>query len=536
MKQFISQIQTKLFGVISVLVLIVTSIVAWAISYRNELIFAYNDAMSHLNIARLVIDNQEPGLAQLGSVWLPVNHVLPIIFVWNDWAWRTGLAASVFSMGAYVASAIAIYKTIMLLTKNKLAGVIGTLAFATNLNILYLQATPLTEPIYVCLFALSVYVFTKWLFDHNNGKYLLLLGALGFLQVLTRYDGWFVVAIEGLLILVNELFAGKENRKNILGKLFLYGLPVGFGMVLWFLWNAVIFTDPLFFALGEYSSHGQSSVIAENAGLLSKGDIWHATRAYIYTMIHNIGEWILGFALLGIFSFFVFLKKSLSFGKKLVFLALLVSPILFNIISMFFGFSTVQIPELYGDPITNPQAQWFNVRFGIVALPFAAILIGMFANWKRLAAVLGFAVIVLQGMLLWNEGIITLIDGQRGVSAFRHGGASNVLHMLVKEDDTVLMSMAYFNPVAYKSNIQLNQIIHEGVSKEWGDSLTEPQLHVDYIVMGENVNKADPVRQALFDTGALQDNYTRVYIDKEVSIYRRTPEENMTYSTESSEL
>jgi hypothetical protein len=46
-------------------------------SKSNQTLF-YNDSISHLNMARLVIDNLKPGLAQIGSVWLPLDHLLKL--------------------------------------------------------------------------------------------------------------------------------------------------------------------------------------------------------------------------------------------------------------------------------------------------------------------------------------------------------------------------------------------------------------------------------------------------------------------------
>jgi hypothetical protein len=140
------------FGYPLIIIAVMMSIIAWYISYATNLSLTYNDSMSHLNIARLVVDNQEPGISQIGSVWLPLNHILPVVFVWNDWAWRTGLAASIFSMLAYVLSLIAIYQTVFILSKKRIAAFIGAFAFGVNLNMLYLQSTPLTEPLYVALF------------------------------------------------------------------------------------------------------------------------------------------------------------------------------------------------------------------------------------------------------------------------------------------------------------------------------------------------------------------------------------------------
>jgi hypothetical protein len=40
---------------------------------------AYNDARSHLDIGRRVVEGLKPGLAQLGSVWLPILGYCPCL-------------------------------------------------------------------------------------------------------------------------------------------------------------------------------------------------------------------------------------------------------------------------------------------------------------------------------------------------------------------------------------------------------------------------------------------------------------------------
>jgi hypothetical protein len=74
------------------------SLAAWAVFFRLGLTTDYNDAMSHLDVARLVVDNLQPGVSQLGSVWLPMSHILSLPFIWNDYLWHTGLAGSVISV------------------------------------------------------------------------------------------------------------------------------------------------------------------------------------------------------------------------------------------------------------------------------------------------------------------------------------------------------------------------------------------------------------------------------------------------------
>src|ERR1700704_3034268 len=78
--------------------------------YHQGAILLYGDAVAHINIARRVFDSRTPGLLQLGTVWLPLPHLLDIPFIVNDRMWQTGLGASIPSMLAYVAGALGIYR------------------------------------------------------------------------------------------------------------------------------------------------------------------------------------------------------------------------------------------------------------------------------------------------------------------------------------------------------------------------------------------------------------------------------------------
>lgn len=499
---------------------ILASIVSWYISYANNLHLTYNDSMSHLNIARLVIDNQEPGFSQIGSVWLPLNHILPIIFVWNDTLWRTGLAASLFSMASYVIAVVAVYKTVVHLTKNRIAAVIGALALGVNINMLYLQTTPLTEPLYVALFALTVYFFAKYL-TTNNTKYLPMLGFIGFLQVTTRYDGWFVTGIMGLIIIANEFILKRKHHHESLGKLLLFALPVGLGMGMWLLWNALIFGDPFYFALGEYSARAQQNTIEQSADLITKGDVITSTLAYYYAMRDNVGIFILILALVGAAVFVTQKVSRLTDIRKGLFIALLASPIVFNVIALFLGFSIINIPDLNWNPSGAPEGYWFNVRYGILALPFAAVLIGLFASWKRLAAIIAIEVLILQMYVFSVIGAITITDGTIGSSAFRNTNAAHALATQVKQGEVVMMSMSNFNPVAFESGLPLRQFVHEGVSRKWHKALQDPAAYASYVVMSSK-NDGEMVRRSLLLENKEQflKRYELVYEDNEAAIYR----------------
>jgi len=516
----ITALKERNYGYPLIIVAMMMSVISWYIVYATNLSLVYNDAMSHLNIARLVVDNQEPGISQIGSVWLPLNHILPVLFVWNDWAWRTGLAASIFSMLAYVLSLIAIYQTVFILSKKKSAALIGALAFGVNLNMLYLQATPLTEPLYVALFSLSVLFFTKYI-TSDNTKLLPILGLLGFLQVVSRYDGWFVVGILGILLFCYEAVIKRKSLGETLGKLILYGLPVGLGVGIWFLWNALIFGNPLFFVFGPYSAHAQQQTIEGATKLITKGEIGTSIAAYAYAIRDNVGIYASLLSLAGAGVFLFLRKTSLSMGIKILVLALLLSPIIFNVLALFLGFSILNMPELNWNPSGSPEGFWFNVRYGILALPFAAVLIGLFAGWRKLAVLIAIEVILLQSFAFTRTGVITVTDGTIGSSAFRNERTSHALTAYVKPTDTVLVSLSAFNPVVFRSEIPLRQFIHEGVSKKWDKALTRPHTYATIIVMSRN-NDGELVRNAMLvkQNKIFLQLYEQVYGDDEAVIYR----------------
>ena len=286
---------------------VIASFTAWYFSYRAGLVTTYNDAMSHLNIARFIIDSKQTGLTQLGSVWLPLNHILDLTLIWNNWAWHSGFAGSFFSMLAYIFSAIGIYAIVKELTDNIWASIVGGLAFALNPNILYLQTTPLTEPLYLVLVISSILYLIKF-FKTDDLRYLLFAGILGFLQVLARYDGWFVVFIEGLVVLYHQRFIAKHHFQEAIAKILLFATPIIFAVVLWLAWNALIFGSPLYFILGPYSAHAQQATIQESGSLITKGNILMSLLAYWYSISANLGTYLAVLSLVGAI-IFLFLKN-----------------------------------------------------------------------------------------------------------------------------------------------------------------------------------------------------------------------------------
>ena len=518
--------------------LVIISVVTWWFSYHAGLATTYNDAMSHLDIARLVIDSKQTGLTQLGSVWLPLDHILDLTLIWNNWAWHSGFAGSFFSMLAYVFSAIGIYEIVMELTDNIWASIVGGLAFALNPNILYLQTTPLTEPLYLVLVIASILYIIKF-FKTDNLRFLLLAGIFGFLQVLARYDGWFVVFIEGLVLLYHQRFIAKHHFQETIAKILLFATPIIFAVVLWLTWNTLIFGSPLYFILGPYSAHAQQATIQKSASLITKGNVLISLLAYWYSISANIGAYLAVLSLMGA-TLFLFLKnKTADLKVKMLVFILLLSPIIFNVLALYLGFSILNLPALHWNPSQDPSGQWFNVRYGIMALPFVAVFVGLLSNFlkKKVFIVLVAILVIAQSFLVYHQGLITVADGTIGSSSFVNNDIAQVLAKNVQPGQNVLMSISSFNAVSFKSDLPLNDFIYEGVSSEWPEALVRPENYATWIVMA-NGNVGDPVYTALRTEGS--DNFLKVYklfyAGAHADIYElRTPDETFV-STNGSNL
>ncbi len=492
------------------------SLVAWYYSYSNDLVLVYNDAMSHLNMARLVFDNQKPGLAQIGSVWLPFGHITKLALIWNNWAWHSGFAGSIVSMISYVATVTGIFGITRALTAKRSAAIVAGITAALNLNMLYLQSTPLTEPLFVALFTGSAYFLIKYL-KSSDLRYLLPLALLTALQIATRYDGWFVMGITGLILLVHEMKGRGLPFVKAISQTALYATPVLFACLLWFGWNAIIFGDPLYFATGEFSAKAQQDVIESQAGLATKGNMLVSSQTYGYDIAENIGWFVLCTSLFG-WLLFLNPRNQKHILLRLGALLFLGSVAIFNVLSLYLGFSTINIPQMNWDPHFGELL--FNVRYGVLVLPFAAVGMGFLAAKRRVFVPIAILVIVAQAGLMAAEKPIVLRDGQSGSSAFIQQKISDELRENVDSDDEVLISMYNYKPVTFASKLPLRQFIHEGVDYRWDDALRNPQNHAEWVVMGNT--DADPVYRDLVERGEnnFKKYYQLVYKDQHNLLYR----------------
>jgi hypothetical protein len=153
------------------------------------LTLTHYDARAHLVVARRIFDSITPGWQQIGAVWLPLPHLLNALPVQVDFFYRTGFSAIAISIASLALATGAVGWIVKTLTESSAAAVAGAAVFALNPNILYLQSTPMTEPLLMALTLASVALLVAWC----DGEEAVSTGTVGVafaLACMTRYEAW----------------------------------------------------------------------------------------------------------------------------------------------------------------------------------------------------------------------------------------------------------------------------------------------------------------------------------------------------------
>jgi len=480
---------------------LIASVVATYYYFRHGDILAYNDARSHIDIARRVIDSKTPGIVQVGTVWLPLPPLLTLPFVANYTLWHNGLAGSIVSMISYVVATVFIFKISRLLTANVYAGLLGALIFMLNPNIIYMQSTPMTELCLIATMLFGSYFFIKWLYRRRMLD--LVVSAFGiFLSTLVRYEGWFVLLTCTVIILCDGLIFTKE-RAATEGRAILFVTLGSLGIFIWVLWNLAIWGNPLYFLNGNVSALAQQNQLAALGELPTKHNLLLSISTTLKMVYLNIGALM---AIAGTISLLVVALKKFRDRKIMFALAVLLAPIVLDLITLFAGVTVVN----------TSWSQMFNIRYGVMALPFVAVVVAVavaaikLPKWAKVG--LG-ACIVAVGLTAIT---VTLYDPIHGIYG---SGLSPQTRQLMSafladyKGGSILASTYAFDPAMQMMGIPLKNYISEGNYHIWQNALVRPQDAAQYVLMakgGSDVTANDLVYKDYLARKSLFDKYYRV--------------------------
>ena len=187
----------------------ILSIASFIYFFSQGMTNHYGDGVAHVNIARKVVDSPDDSLwqryIQIGTPWLPLQTVLMLPLVANDFLWRTGVAGSIVSMILFVVAAVALYLLAKILYRdederlNEILPLISVAIFLLNPSALYMQSTPMTESVFMGALALAIYLLQRWA-TYQTMKRLIVAAFAMTTATLARYEAWPVAALSVLIV------------------------------------------------------------------------------------------------------------------------------------------------------------------------------------------------------------------------------------------------------------------------------------------------------------------------------------------------
>ena len=515
------------------------SVFSFLFFYRNGDVLLYGDAIAHMNIARRVFDSKTPGLLQLGTVWLPLPHLLMIPSLLSNEMWQRGVGGSLPSMAAYMFGVIGIFRLVRgALSRTaqpdapaRIAAWIAAIVYAANPNLIYMQATAMGESLYLTLFIWAVAYFGESV--RGDAKALTKCALCLAAACLTRYDGWFLAAaMAGVALLAsfprgNVTLKSSELRSSEL-RPSTFRIPrtaakfiliAASAPLLWLAYNGIVYRNPLEFANGPYSARAieRKTQSTGYQGHPGSGNLLLAERYFVKSAEANLAgdEWLgrawillalagaVAAALAGRYP----LNKVSAVPAVWPLLFLLV-PLPFYALSVAYGGVPIFIPAWW--PFTH-----YNVRYGLQLLPAFAAALAILADrilrydrWRhrtRLAALLAlFAFVAASYATIWRAGPISLEEAKANMGS-RHQLEAQLATWLEKlpPDSTLLMYLGDHVGALQLAGIPLNHVINEGNHRTWKQptdpdglwehALADPAHYTDYAIAFEG----DDVWQAL---------------------------------------
>lgn len=482
--------------------------------YIHDLVLIYSDAVTHLNIARRILDSRTPGIAQFGTVWLPVPHLLMQPFIYSDFLWQSGLAGSFVGYACFTVTAASLFQLVRLITDSKISPWVGLAVFLLNPNALYIHTTALTEPILLASMSCSAYYLYKWS-DRFTYQHIIMAGLLAMVAVGSRYDGWAFALASAALILCAS-YCATQDPQRAEGSTLAYLVLPAYAMMMWFFYNWLIFGDPLEFSRGEYSAAFQQEMLAKAGQLLTKDNWLLSTITYSWAVLDNLGGVTTSLAVAGLLSHLA----AIRFRPQAIVLYALLSAYPFNILSLWMG--QTAIGTLHSAP-----PGLFNIRYGIMMLPGAVVFLSYLADriirqLQSKPASLTIPILLFVQTLCWLPGwptsVITIADGLGGASA--RAGRLQAADFLRQRYEGGGILIDDTNPqFIFEAGIHMNEYIGTFTYDLWPRALHNPAEHVEWVVLNPG-SEGDRVTNGI-NMSELKARFRVEFKDGGLELYRR---------------
>ncbi len=475
---------------------------------RIDLTLSHYDARGHLVVARRIVDSITPGWQQIGAVWLPLPHLVNAIPVQADALYRTGASGVAISVGAFAVATAAIAWVVLSITGSSLAAIAGAAVFALNPNVLYLQATPMTEPLLLGLLTAAIAMSMAWTRNvghhfggghaHVNHRFngaTHAVGAALALACLTRYEAW-PVTLSALALCAYALVRAGARWPAALAQVGVVALYPA-AVILGFLVFSRIVVGEWFVSSGFFVPDNP----VQGRPLAAAVAIWwgtHELSGYALLVVATFGLAVLAQRALRPPTAWTAIPAALVAAAALPWLAF-----------------------LEGHP--------FRIRYMVPLIAAEAIGAGVAAGFSvraRVAAPVAVAALALFELRPFDANAPMLLEAQwdRPHAA----GRQQVTSCLAAEyrGDTVMASMGSLGHYMQElggAGFRLRDFLHEGNGDIWLAALRYPRPFVGWILIEEAAEGGDMLAKQARENRHFLDGFSRACEGGGVALYRRLP-------------
>jgi hypothetical protein len=502
------------------------SVVAFTWFYNRGDTLLYGDAVAHLNIARRISDARNAGWDQIGTVWLPLPHLLVAPFVADDRLWRTGIGGSIPSMLAYVLGVAGIFRLVRARASRASASLAVAL-YAFNPSMLYMQSTAMTESIFLAAVIWVLVYFDDFL----RALFLELPGVISSIPawralercglclaaaIFTRYDGWIIAFIVGLCAMFATMrwLSARPSQlevRRLLRSMASFILLLALCPTLWLAHNYKATGHPLDWLNGPYSAKAIEKRTARpgDPPYPGKNHMVVAAQYFLKAARMNTGEgsrqnWLMLLAVAGVI-------VAAFNPRRFAAMLLLWIPLPFYAYSVAYGSVPIFVPEWW-------PFSYYNVRYGLELLPaiavFAALIPWAISRLQRRALTIAVtSALFVIAFLAYSSSawcfskrsqerefgwkwMIPICYREAWVnSRGRLQLEAQIAQALaaVPKNSTVLMYTSDYVGAIQKSGIHFDHVISESTFMAWDSARSAPSAGADYIVAIDG----DPVSEAV---------------------------------------
>ncbi len=212
----------------------------------------FGDAASHLVRARQFFDSQRPGFHNIGTVWLPLPHLIILPLVAIDALFYSGIAGLLVGIPCLAGATILLFLIVRRITGSATVAFLSSCLFGFNPNLVYLALTPMNEPIFLLLVALGGYALLRWYLDDRK-YWMWTCAAAVALASLCRYEAWFLVPFVSLVSGSKGILLWRRGERGAALRLIMIAGICWAGVAFWVCWNGLEYGDPIKFARWTYS-------------------------------------------------------------------------------------------------------------------------------------------------------------------------------------------------------------------------------------------------------------------------------------------